>query len=144
VLDADGWLSTGDRGALDDEGRLQFVGRIKDIIRVGGENVAPSEIESTLLEHPAIRQAQVVGVADPRLMEVPVAFVIPDVASALKPDDVIAWCKTNMAGFKVPRHVWIVSDFRMAGMTESSKVKKQDLSAHAEKLLSAARAEAGA
>jgi fatty-acyl-CoA synthase len=144
VLDADGWLSTGDRGVLDEDGRLQFVGRIKDIIRVGGENVAPSEIESTLLQHPAIRQAQVVGIADARLVEVPVAFVISDDAGALKPDDVVAWCKAKMAGFKVPRHVWIVSDFRMAGMTESSKVKKQDLSAYAEKLLGAARAEAGA
>ncbi|MCK9919202.1 AMP-binding protein [Microbacteriaceae bacterium K1510] len=139
VLDPDGWLSTGDRGLLGADGRLQFVGRLKDIIRVGGENVAPSEVENMLLTHPAIRQAQVVGVADERLVEVPAAFVIPDETSALTADDVITWCKTNMAAFKVPRHVWIVLDFQMAGMTESSKVRKKDLAAHAEKLLSATR-----
>lgn len=138
VLDADGWLSTGDRGVLGEDGRLQFVGRIKDIIRVGGENVAPSEVENTLLTHPDIRQVQVVGVADARLVEVPAAFVIPKDNSALTADAVVAWCKSNMAGFKVPRHVWIVADFQMAGMTESSKVKKKDLAAHAEKLLAAA------
>jgi fatty-acyl-CoA synthase len=138
VLDADGWLSTGDRGVVGEDGRLQFVGRIKDIIRIGGENVAPSEVENTMLTHPDIRQVQVVGVADARLVEVPVAFVIPKDNSALTADAVVAWCKSNMAGFKVPRHVWIVADFQMAGMTESSKVKKKDLAAHAEKLLAAA------
>jgi fatty-acyl-CoA synthase len=138
ALDPDGWLSTGDRGVLDEDGRLQFVGRIKDIIRVGGENVAPSEIENMLLTHPAVRQVQVVGVADPRLVEVPVAFVIPDDNACLTEDGVITWCRSNMAGFKVPRHVWIVPDFQMAGMTESSKVKKKDLVAHAMKLLGAA------
>lgn len=135
ALDAEGWLSTGDQGVLDDNGRLRFVGRIKEIIRVGGENVAPSEVESMLLEHPAIRQAQVVGIADARLVEVPVAFVIPDAGQAVTAADIVAWCKANMAGFKVPRHVWIVPDFQMAGMTESSKVKKKDLAAHAEMLL---------
>jgi fatty-acyl-CoA synthase len=85
---------------------------------------------------------QVVGVADPRLVEVPVAFVIADGGEALTPDAVMAWCRDNMAGFKVPRHVWIVPDFQMAGMTESSKVKKKDLAAHAEKLLAAAREKA--
>lgn len=138
VLDADGWLSTGDQGVLDEQGRLQFVGRIKDIIRVGGENVAPSEVEDMLLQHPAILQAQVVGVADARLVEVPVAFVIPDSGHAVTPDEIVVWCKANMAGFKVPRHVWIVPDFQMASMTESSKVKKKDLAAHAETLLGSA------
>lgn len=139
VLSPDGWLSTGDRGVLGEDGRLEFVGRLKDIIRVGGENVAPSEVENMLLTHPSVKQVQVVGVADPRLVEVPVAFVIAGDDAALTPDAVIAWCKTNMAGFKVPRHVWIVPDFQMAGMTESSKVKKKDLAAHAEKLLAASR-----
>jgi fatty-acyl-CoA synthase len=140
VLSPDGWLSTGDRGVLDADGRLQFVGRAKDIIRVGGENVAPAEVEDMLLGHPAIRQVQVVGVADPRLVEVPVAFIIPAAGSALTAEDVLSWCKSKMAGFKVPRHVFLVPDFRMAGMTESSKVKKKDLAAHAETLL---RREAG-
>lgn len=136
ALDPEGWLSTGDRGVLGEDGRLRFVGRIKDIIRVGGENVAPSEIENMLLTHPAVRQAQVVGIADPRLVEVPVAFIIPDGNASLAEDEVIAWCRSNMAGYKVPRHVWIVPDFQMAGMTESSKVKKKDLAVHAMKLLS--------
>ena len=66
ALGADGWLSTGDLGEMDADGRLRMVGRLKDMFRVGGENVAPAEVEETLHGHPAVRMAQVVGVPDAR------------------------------------------------------------------------------
>ncbi|EJL30473.1 AMP-binding protein [Novosphingobium sp. AP12] len=135
TLTQDGWLSTGDLGTLDAEGRLQFLGRAKDIVRVGGENVAPAEIEDILHRHPAIRQAAVIGVPDPRLMEVIGAFVIANEGAQTDEGAVIDWCKDNMAGFKVPRHVWFVPDFEAIGMTASSKVQKKPLAEHARRLL---------
>ncbi len=138
ALDADGWLLTGDQGRLDAEGRLQFLGRLGDILRVGGESVSPAEIEDVLHRHPAICQAAVVGVPDPRLMEVVAAFVIPNDGAACEPEAVMAWCRERLAGFKVPRHVWIVEDFEAIGMTASSKVQKKPLAAHARRLLGVA------
>ncbi len=135
ALDAEGWLSTGDLGVLDADGRLRFLGRLKDIVRVGGENVSPAEVEDWLHRHPAVRQAAVVGVPDARLVEVVAAFVIAKEGVPCDPAAVIAWCKERMAGFKVPRHVWLVPDFEQIGMTASSKVQKKPLAAHARKLL---------
>lgn len=135
ALDPEGWLSTGDLGRLGEDGRLEFLGRAKDIVRVGGENVSPAEIEDVLHRHPTVRQAAVVGVPDPRLVEVVAAFVIPNEGAACDPAGVIEWCRERMAGFKVPRHVWVVQDFEAIGMTASSKVQKKPLAAHARKLL---------
>lgn len=135
TLSADGWLATGDLGRLGEDGRLEFLGRAKDIVRVGGENVSPAEIEDILHRHPAIRQAAVVGVPDPRLIEVVVAFVIPNAGVACDPQALIAWCREQMAGFKVPRHLWVVEDFEAIGMTASAKVQKKPLAAHARRLL---------
>ncbi len=135
ALSPDGWLATGDQGRLDADGRLQFLGRLGDVLRVGGENVSPAEIEDVLHRHPAVRQAAVVGVPDPRLMEVVAAFVIPNAGADCAPEAVVAWCRDRLAGFKVPRHVWVVDDFEAIGMTASAKVQKKPLAAHARKLL---------
>jgi len=135
ALSPEGWLSTGDLGRLGEDGRLEFLGRVKDIVRVGGENVSPAEIEDVLHRHPAIRQAAVVGVPDPRLMEVVAAFVIPNEGEVCEPKAVMDWCQDQMAGFKVPRHVFVVEEFESIGMTASSKVQKKQLAAHARKLL---------
>ncbi|MCX4791784.1 AMP-binding protein [Streptomyces sp. NBC_01221] len=134
VIDSDGWLATGDVGALDATGRLHFMGRTKDIIRVGGENVAPADVEDTLHRHPRIRQAVVVGVPDKRLVEVPFAFVVLTEPGTTE-DELIAWARTRMAGFKVPRHLRIVDGFEDIGMTASSKVQKNRLAAHGRTLL---------
>jgi len=134
VLSEDGWLRTGDLGRLSPDGRLAFVGRAKDIIRVGGENVASADIENVLHRHPGIQQAQVVGVPDKRLIEVPAAFVILASGTSLAPDEIIAWSKEHLAGFKVPRYVEIVESFDQIGMTASSKVQKNKLAAHARQL----------
>ena len=134
TLSPDGWLSTGDLGTLED-GRLTFTGRAKDLIRVGGENVSPAEIEDVLHRHPAIRQAVVVGVPDPRLMEVPCAFVVLNDGQDATPDALLAWARERLAGFKLPRHLRLVDGFEHIGMTASSKIQKAQLRAHAIQLL---------
>lgn len=131
TIDADGWLHTGDLGLMDEDGRLRFLTRIKDVFRVGGENVAPAEVEDVLHRHPAIKQAQVIGVPDPRLVEVPAAYVILKDGARATPDELIAWSKERMANFRVPRYLRIVDSFEHIGMTGSSKVQKNKLRAHA-------------
>ncbi|AXB48189.1 fatty-acid--CoA ligase [Amycolatopsis albispora] len=134
AIDAGGWLSTGDIGSLDAAGRLHFSGRTKDIIRVGGENVAPADIEDALHRHPLVRQAAVVGVPDERLLEVPFAFVVLT-EGRITEDELLDWVRGRLAGFKVPRHLRIVDGFEGIGMTASSKVQKNRLAAHARTLL---------
>ncbi|MFD4356956.1 FadD3 family acyl-CoA ligase, partial [Nocardia sp. NPDC058518] len=103
AIDPDGWLHTGDLGALDIDGRLRIVGRKKDMFIVGGFNAYPAEIEGFLLEHPAVTQAAVVGVPDERLGEVGRAYVVAK--AEVTEDELIAWSRNRMAGYKVPRSV---------------------------------------
>lgn len=103
AIDDEGWLHTGDLGALDSAGRLRINGRKKDMFIVGGFNAYPAEIEGFLLEHPAVAQAAVIGIADERLGQVGKAFVVPK--SAVSEDDLIQWCRDRMAGFKAPRTI---------------------------------------
>ena len=128
---ADGWLRTGDLGELTSDGRLRMVGRLKDVFRVGGENVAPAEVEELLLAHPAVQTAQVIGVPDQRLGEVPAAYVTLKDGQRAKEADLIAWCKQRSANFRVPRYLRIVKDFEAIGMTASGKVQKHKLREHA-------------
>jgi fatty-acyl-CoA synthase len=131
TIDAEGWLHTGDLGVMDEGGRLRFITRIKDVFRVGGENVAPAEVEDVLHKHPKIKQAQVIGVPDPRLVEVPAAYVILREGEMATPEELIAWGKERLANFRVPRYLKIVEDFEKIGMTGSSKVQKNKLRAQA-------------
>ena len=143
VFTPDGWLRTGDLGVLGADGRLSMVGRLKDVFRVGGENVAPAEVEEVLLAHAAVATAQVIGVPDARLGEVAAAYVtlkadamladgagLPASKAAME-TELIAWCKARCANFRVPRHVRIVADFEAIGMTGSGKVQKNKLREHA-------------
>ncbi len=123
----DGWLHTGDLGTLNGEGRLSMVGRLKDVFRVGGENVAPAEVEEVLLAHPAVATAQVIGVPDARLGEVPAAYVTLKAGGAAEPGELIAWCKARCANFRVPRYLRVVESFDAIGMTGSGKVQKNKL-----------------
>ncbi|MEQ8349668.1 MAG: AMP-binding protein [Sneathiellaceae bacterium] len=127
ALEPNGWLHTGDLGQTDMKGRLQFLGRLKDLFRVGGENVAPLEVESVLLQHPAIALAQVVGVPDERLGEVPAAFVTLRRGHKLDKEELKTFCAERAANFKVPRHVEVVDSFESIGMTESNKIQKTKL-----------------
>jgi fatty-acyl-CoA synthase/long-chain acyl-CoA synthetase len=120
AIERDGWFHTGDIGSIDEAGTLMFHGRIKDMLKVGGENVAAAEIEAQLQKHPAVKLAQVVGIPDVKYAEVPAAFV------ELKPDrqasetELIEFCRREIAGFKVPRHVRFVTEWPMS----SSKIQK--------------------
>ncbi|HEY2683836.1 MAG TPA: AMP-binding protein [Steroidobacteraceae bacterium] len=120
ALDEHGWFHTGDIGSLDSHGTIMFHGRYKDMLKVGGENVAAAEIETLLGRHPAVKLAQVVGIPDDKYVEVPAAFV------ELKPDgtadaeQLISYCKSEVASFKVPRHVRFVTEWPMS----SSKIQK--------------------
>jgi acyl-CoA synthetase (AMP-forming)/AMP-acid ligase II len=103
ALDADGWYHSGDLGALDDEGYLSIVGRLRDVIRTGGESVAPSEVEAVLASHPAVSEVAVVGVADAQWGEVVCAVVVA--AAPVELDDLRAFCADRLAAFKHPRRL---------------------------------------
>lgn len=115
-----GWLRSGDEGAIDETGAVIYTGRLKDMLKIGGENVAPSEIEAHLSTHPAVKLVQVVGMPDPRLDEVPVAFVELVDGQTASPDDLIAHCVGEIAGFKVPRRVHVVTEWPMS----ATKIQK--------------------
>jgi acyl-CoA synthetase (AMP-forming)/AMP-acid ligase II len=123
-LSPDGWLRTGDLGVLDDRGCLRIVGRIKDLFIVGGFNAYPAEIEHILLRHPDIRQAAVIGIPDERLGEVGMAFVALTSDAAATADDVIAWCRGEMANYKVPRRVEVLDELPL---NATGKVEKLTL-----------------
>lgn len=127
----DGWLRTGDLGSLTEDGRLRMTGRLKDVFRVGGENVAPAEVEEVLLAHPAVQNAQVIGVPDKKLGEVGAAYVTLKAARTATEEELLDWCKTRCANFRVPRYLRIVKDFEAIGMTASGKVQKTKLREHA-------------
>lgn len=120
-----GWFHTGDIGSIDDSGHIMFHGRTKDMLKVGGENVAAAEIESMLQSHPAVKLAQVVGIPDPRYVEVPAAFVELAEGGAASEAELIAYCKGQLAGFKIPRHVRFVTEWPMS----TSKIQKYRLRA---------------
>lgn len=120
ALDRDGWFHTGDIGSLDAQGTIMFHGRFKDMLKVGGENVAAAEIEAQLQKHPAVKLAQVVGIPDAKYAEVPAAFVELQPGAAATEAELIEFCRKDVAGFKVPRHVRFVSEWPMS----SSKIQK--------------------
>jgi fatty-acyl-CoA synthase len=108
----DGWYHTGDLGSLDDEGYLSIVGRARDVIRTGGETVAPSEVEAALVTHPAVREVAVVGLPDAKWGEVVCAVVVPESGGDDAPqlDDLRAHAATRLAPFKQPRHLELVDE----------------------------------
>lgn len=116
----DGWFHTGDIGSIDANGNVMFHGRTKDMLKVGGENVAAAEIEAMLQTHPAVKLAQVVGIPDPRYVEVPAAFVELAEGAEASEAELIAHCKGKLASFKIPRHVRVVSEWPMS----TSKIQK--------------------
>ena len=121
VIDSDGWLRTGDLGMIDVDGYVNLVGRIKDMIRVGGENVAAPEVESFLLQHEKVKQAVVVGAPEARLGEVCVAFIELKSGVQATEDEIISYCRAGLASFKVPRKVIFVTEWLMSG---TGKIQK--------------------
>jgi len=121
VIDADGWLHTGDIGVMDERGYLRITDRIKDMYICGGFNCYPAEIELMLRDHPEIVQAAVVGVPDDRMGEVGMAFVVPVSGTELTPDSLIAWARAHMANYKVPRYVRLVRELPVNAMGKVMK-----------------------
>lgn len=123
AFDADGWFHTGDIGVLDECGRYTFVGRLKDMLKVGGENVAAAEVEDFLSRHPAVRLAQVVAAPDRKYDEVPAAFVELNPDTTVGEQELIDFCLGKIATFKVPRYVRFVTEWPMS----ATKIRKARL-----------------
>ncbi len=126
AIDAEGWMHTGDMGVFRADGHLRFMGRYKDMLKIGGENVDPMEVEGYLMTVPGVDVAAVVSYPDTRLGEVPVAFVRRRPGHALTAEDLLARCRGRIASFKIPRHVVFVDDFPMTSSGKIQKVKLRD------------------
>jgi fatty-acyl-CoA synthase len=121
TIDAAGWLHSGDLGVMDSEGYVRVVGRIKDMVIRGGENIYPREIEEFLYTHPAIAEVQVFGVPDPRMGEEVCAWVQLRPGSSLTEDALKDFCRDRISHFKIPRYVRFVNEFPM---TVTGKIQK--------------------
>ena len=121
VLDRARWMHTGDLAVMDDEGYLRIVGRIKDMVIRGGENLYPREVEEFLYGHPDIADVQVVGVPDQRYGEELMAWIVPRGGAEVDHDAVAEFCRGKIAHHKVPRYVATVEEFPM---TVTGKVQK--------------------
>lgn len=127
MIDPDGWLHTGDRGAFDEEGYLHYDGRLKQMLKVGGENVSLVEVEDALMQHPGVQLAVVVGAAHPRLGEVPVAFVVPRPGTGgLDAAQLRHFGRERLADFKVPVDC-VIAAIQDIPTTGSGKVARQPL-----------------
>ena len=120
ALDSDGWYHSGDIGSVDAQGHLQFHGRFKDMLKVGGENVAAAEVETVLASHEGVQLAQVVGLPDARLAEIPAAFVERSGKCYVSEQELLEFAKQRIASFKVPRHIRFVDEWPMS----ASKIQK--------------------
>jgi fatty-acyl-CoA synthase len=121
AVDAQGWLHSGDMATMRDDGTIRFLGRYKEMLKIGGENVDPVEVEALLLQHPAVQQVKIVGVPDSRLQEVACACVVLTPGAQGEADALIAFCRGKMASFKIPRYVLYMKEYPM---TSSGKVQK--------------------
>jgi fatty-acyl-CoA synthase len=119
----EGWLHTGDLGRMDEAGYITLVGRLKESYRCGGETVMPGDAEDLLMLHPTVLQAHVVPVADARMGEIGVAFVCPRPGAQIDPQELHAYCETQLARFKVPKH-FLLLDPKDIPVTPSGRARK--------------------
>jgi fatty-acyl-CoA synthase len=126
AIDADGWMHTGDLATMDDEGYVNIVGRSKDMVIRGGENVYPREVEEFLYGHPSIADVQVIGVPDARYGEELMACIIPRQGASLDADAVREFCQGRIAHYKIPRYVKTVDAFPMTVTGKVQKFKMRD------------------
>ena len=132
AIDPDGWFHTGDMAKRRVDGYLVFMGRYKDMLKVGGENVSPAEVEAYLRVMDDVRDAAVVAYPCPRLAEVAVAFVIKEPGSAITAEILLERMHGRIASFKIPKHVIFVDSYPM---TSSGKIRKVELRAEARRIL---------
>jgi fatty-acyl-CoA synthase len=141
TITPDGWLRSGDIGTLDERGYLTVTARLKEMLKVGGTNTSPIEIEQQLAAHPGIRSSVVVGAPDDRLGQVAYAFIQPAPQSGLTAAEVVAFCKTRMVDYKVPRFVTFVDEFPR---TPTGKIQRSVLAKQADETARATPARAAA
>jgi len=128
AIDDRGFLHTGDLATMDERGYVRIVGRSKDMIIVGGFNVYPAEVENTLLGHEAIAQVAVIGVPDPRMGEVAMAYVVAAPERSVDSDAIVGWARDRLANYKVPRYVVALDELPV---NATGKVVKEELRARA-------------
>ncbi len=123
----DGWMHTGDLATLDDEGYCRIVGRIKDMLIRGGENIYPAEVEEFLLTHPGISEVQVFGVPDPKYGEEVAAWIIPRQKGALTTALVREFCRDRIAHYKVPHHIRFVDEMPLTATGKAQKYRMREI-----------------
>ncbi len=121
AIDTEGWMHSGDLAVMDDDGYVSIVGRIKDMIIRGGENIYPREVEEFLYGHPDIVDVQVVGVPDSKYGEELVAWIRLRDGATITRDDIAAYCSGRIAHFKIPRYIHVTDEFPM---TVTGKIQK--------------------
>jgi fatty-acyl-CoA synthase len=121
TIDESHWIRTGDTATMDEKGYLRIVGRSKDMLIRGGENIYPREIEEFLYTHPKVEQAEVVGVPDPKFGEEVAAWIKLQEGSSVSEEEIREFCKGKLAHFKIPRYICFVDEFPM---TVTGKVQK--------------------
>jgi fatty-acyl-CoA synthase len=121
AIDSQGWMHSGDLAMIDNEGYCNIVGRLKDMVIRGGENVYPREIEEFLFRHPAIEDVQVVGVPDSKYGEELCAWIKLRAGATASTDDIVTFCGGQIAHYKIPRHIRFVDEFPM---TVTGKIQK--------------------
>ena len=127
AVDGDGWMHTGDLATMDEDGYCNIVGRIKDMVIRGGENVYPREIEEFLYRHPKIKDVQVVGLPDKKFGEELCAWIVPREGETLTEDEVRDFCKGQIAHYKVPRYIKFVDGFPMTITGKVQKFRMQEM-----------------
>jgi fatty-acyl-CoA synthase len=128
AVDPARWMHTGDLATMDDEGYLNIVGRIKDMIIRGGENIYPREVEEFLYGHPDIADVQVIGVPSEKYGEEVMAWIKPRAGATVTGDELAAWCKGKIASYKIPRHWKLVDSFPMTVTGKVQKFKMREAS----------------
>ena len=126
TLDGEGFLLTGDGGYIDEQGRLYWEGRLNDIIKTGGANVSPVEVDSVVARCPGVKATQTVGVPDELLGELVVACIVPHADAALTEQIVTNFAKEKLASYKVPRRVLFFSEEEL-NLTGSAKIKAAEM-----------------
>ena len=121
AIDEAGWMHSGDLATIDAEGYCNIVGRVKDMLIRGGENVYPREIEDFLFRHPKVQAAQVFGVPDPRLGEEVCAWIVLKPGQSASAEEIAAFCQGQIAHYKVPRHIRFVADFPLTATGKPQK-----------------------
>jgi len=119
-----GWLHTGDLAIMDEEHYFYFVDRKKDIVKSGGENVSTVEVESLIFDHPKVAEVAIVGLPHPRWIEAVTAFVVPKPGESITEEEIIQFCKENLAGYKVPKKVVVLDELPK---NPTGKVLKKDI-----------------